>query len=62
MTKFKIEICGDIKMAGSDNAKLERLTNVEFDNEESANKAVGELAADWARPQGIWDIVAVIIA
>jgi hypothetical protein len=62
MKKFKIEVCGDIQKAGSDAKALERLENQEFNTEEAAYLAVDNLAANWANPQGVWDIVAVVAA
>lgn len=60
--KFKIEVCGNINMAGADASALERLEGREYATEEEAAKVVDALAASWANPHGIWEIVAVVEA
>lgn len=60
MTKFKIEICGNVQMAGSDARALERLANQAFGTEDAATQAVDALASSWVNPQGVWDIVAIV--
>lgn len=58
-TLFKIEISGNTQSAGSDAVALERLTWHDYASEAEAVKAVDSLAADWANPDAIWDIVTI---
>lgn len=57
---YKIEICGNQTLAGSDARALERLTFQTFETEKSATQAVDALAASWFNPQAIWDIVSIM--
>lgn len=60
MTKFKIEIIGNIIMAGSDALALERLGNRGFNSSDEATKAINAIADSWVAPEGVWDIVTVV--